>query len=152
MFEHMRNYEQLLARITTWLKPAGKLFVHIFCHREFAYPFEVEGEDNWMGRYFFTGGLMPSDDLLVYFQRDMILEQQWRLNGQHYAKTLEAWLVRLDACRAQLMPVLTHVYGTTDAKRWLMRWRMFFLACAELFNYGHGQEWWVFHYLFKLRA
>ena len=95
---------------------------------------------------------MPSDDLLAYFQRDMILDQQWRINGQHYAKTLEAWLVKLDTCQEQLMPILTDVYGTSDAKRWLMRWRIFFLACAELFAYRRGQEWWVSHYLFQLRA
>ena len=151
MFEHMRNYLTLLARIATWLKPEGKLFIHIFTHHQFAYLFETEGEDNWMGRYFFTGGIMPSNDLLLYFQRDLVLEQHWRFSGTHYARTLEAWLAQCDHQRSHLLKLFEAAHGTRDAARQLQRWRMFFMACAELFNYRQGQEWWVSNYLFRRR-
>ncbi|NIK39546.1 cyclopropane-fatty-acyl-phospholipid synthase [Xanthomonas arboricola] len=150
MFEHMRNYRELLARVGSWLAPGGKLFVHIFCHRDLAYPFEVAGEDNWMGRHFFTGGLMPAADTLLHFQQDVIIEQRWVLSGEHYEKTANAWLENQDRHRAQIMPLLKQTYGE-DAQRWWQRWRMFWLACAELFGYDQGREWGVAHYRFVKR-
>ncbi len=138
MFEHMRNYEMLLGRIARWLRPGGKLFVHIFCHRELLYPFETQGDDNWMGRYFFTGGLMPSADTLLWFQDDLRIEQQWRLSGTHYERTANAWLANQDAHRDEVMGVLVDAYGD-EAKIWNQRWRMFWMACAELFGYRRGE-------------
>lgn len=151
MFEHMRNYELLLRRIATWLRPAGALFVHVFAHRYHAYPFEDAGESDWMAREFFTGGLMPSTQLLHHFQTDLRLEAEWHLAGTHYEKTAEAWYANLMARRAQVMPVLEAAYGDEASKRF-ERWRVFFLACAELFGYADGREWLVAHYRFAPRG
>ena len=149
MFEHMRNWRVLLSRIASWLRPGGTLFVHVFRHRAFAYAFETEGEGNWMGRHFFTGGIMPSDDLIARFQDDLRLASRWRWSGTHYARTSEAWLERMDARREAILPILAEVYGPGDAERWFHRWRIFFLSCAELFGYQNGEEWGVSHYLME---
>ncbi|OYW20826.1 MAG: hypothetical protein B7Z55_06740 [Planctomycetales bacterium 12-60-4] len=149
MFEHMRNHELLLERISSWLKPDGKLFVHIFCHRTLAYFFETKDDVDWMGRYFFTGGMMPSDQLLLRYPRHLYLESQWHWNGVHYYRTCNDWLARQDAQREQILALFRETYGPADAHRWFQRWRMFFIACAELFGCANGQEWFVSHYLFE---
>lgn len=145
MFEHMRNWRELTHRITGWLEPGGKLFVHVFCHRGFAYRFETDGPGNWLGRYFFTGGLMPSLDLLPRLAAPLILEKTWEVDGTHYARTAEAWAANLRRRRAEVIRALTPVYGA-EAPRWVQRWWLFFVACAELFGYRRGSEWLVGHY------
>ena len=151
MFEHMRNYDSLLRKVASWMEPDARLFVHIFCHRELMYPFETDGDDNWMGRYFFTGGLMPAADTLLHFQDDLVLQQQWRVSGSHYAKTANHWLANQDARREEVLSVLEAAYGARDAHLWHQRWRMFWMACAELFGYRNGNEWLVAHYRFARR-
>ena len=148
MFEHMRNYATLLGRIGGWLRPGGKLFVHIFCHRTLLYPFETAGDDNWMGRHFFTGGLMPAADTLLWFQDALRIEDRWLVDGTHYQRTANHWLANQDARSDQVMAILRQAYGDA-APLWNQRWRMFWMACAELFGYDHGREWMVAHYRFS---
>ncbi|MFD2255686.1 SAM-dependent methyltransferase [Luteolibacter algae] len=151
MFEHMKNYQLLLQRISSWLRPEGKLFVHIFTHRENAYHYTAENDDDWMAKYFFTGGQMPSDDLLLYFQDHLRIEQHWQVSGQHYQKTSEAWLRNMDDHKDELFPLISETYGPENAIRWWTYWRVFFMACAELWGYRRGNEWIVSHYLFSNR-
>ncbi len=151
MFEHLRNHRKLFRRIAEWLDPNGTLFVHVFTHREFSYLFETEGDDNWLGAHFFTGGMMPSDSLLTRCQDAFELREHWRESGLHYQRTAEAWLTNLDRNRSAVLPILTRVYGVERAKAWLRNWRVFFMACAELWGYDEGREWLVSHYLFEKR-
>jgi len=148
MFEHMRNWQSLLERISNWLKPEGKLFIHIFSHRRYAYAFSSEGDSNWMGRYFFTGGIMPSNDLLLYFQKDLLLEQHWVLSGVHYQRTADAWLQMMDSQKGEILQTFRETYGK-DADVWFQRWRMFFLATSEVWGFRGGNEWLISHYLFN---
>ncbi|MCB1054344.1 MAG: class I SAM-dependent methyltransferase [Acidobacteria bacterium] len=151
MFEHLRNWPELFRRIEGWLQPDGRLFFHVFCHRDHAYLFETEGAGNWMGRYFFTGGMMPSDSLPLYCQESLLLERHWRVSGTHYQRTSRAWLDNLDARRGRVEEIFAGVYGAAEARRWIQRWRLFFMACEELFGYRGGNEWWVAHYRFRPR-
>lgn len=149
MFEHMRNWRVLFERVNGWLVPGGRFFMHVFCHRSAPYEFVDNGPSDWMGRHFFSGGIMPSDDLALRFQEHLKLVQRWRWDGTHYEKTANAWLDNVDERRSAVLPVLAATYGEDAAQQWLQRWRIFFMACAEMFGYNHGQEWWVSHYLFE---
>ena len=151
MFEHMRNYRELYRRIAGWLKPGGRFFMHIFCHRSCAYEFVDEGPSDWMGRHFFSGGIMPSDDLPLRFQEDLRLLRRDRWNGRHYQRTANAWLDNMDRRRDAILPIMAATYGENHAEQWLQRWRIFFMACSELFGLEDGREWYVSHYLFARR-
>lgn len=148
MFEHMRNYKLLMQKVASFLDDHGKVFVHIFTHKEFAYLFEVKDETDWMSKYFFSGGVMPSNDLLLHFNDDLNMEKQWLVNGTHYAKTSEAWLNNMDIHRDEIMPLFEQTYGKDEALKWWVYWRIFYMSCAELWNYDDGNEWMVSHYLF----
>ncbi|HSH67223.1 MAG TPA: cyclopropane-fatty-acyl-phospholipid synthase family protein [Bacteroidia bacterium] len=149
MFEHMRNYQKLLKKIAGFLKDDGKLFIHIFTHKEYSYKFEVIDETDWMSKYFFTGGIMPSDHLLLYFNDHVTIEKHWNVNGTHYSKTAQAWLQNMDKHKKEIIPIFEKTYGQEKAVKWWVYWRIFYMACAELWGYSNGNEWMVSHYLFK---
>ena len=151
MFEHMRNWQVLYGKVANWLKPNGLFFKHIFVHRNTPYLFDVQADDDWMSQFFFSGGMMPSDDLPLHFQDELKLTQRWRWDGTHYEKTANAWLQNMDENAKQITPILAATYGEKNTEMWRNRWRMFYMACAELFGCNNGQEWWVTHYLFEKR-
>ncbi|MDC7788593.1 cyclopropane-fatty-acyl-phospholipid synthase [Rhodoplanes sp. TEM] len=144
MFEHMANWQGLLARIRGWLSPQGRLFLHVFSHRAAPYRFDHRDPADWIAQHFFTGGIMPSHGLIRAFD-DFRVEAEWRWSGTHYARTAEDWLKNFDANRAAIDPILRDVYGA-DAGLWARRWRLFFLATAGLFGHAGGAEWGVSHY------
>ncbi len=147
MFEHMRNYRVLFERIAGWLRGGGLFFMHIFCHAFHAYEFVVRDQSDWMSRHFFSGGIMPSKTLPHHFQNHLTLVDEWFWSGRHYQQTAEAWLGRMSLHRDEVRRVFVDAYGR-DAGLWWMRWRVFFMACAELFGYANGRQWQVGHYLF----
>ena len=151
MFEHIRNYKEMFRRVSDWLKPSGTFFMHIFCHRSVPYEFIEINEDDWMAKYFFSGGIMPSLNLPLNFQENLSITNQWVWSGLHYQKTSNAWLENMDRNKREVLDILSKTYGKKDEYLWWMRWRMFFMSCAELFGYDNGQEWLVSHYLFKKR-
>jgi cyclopropane-fatty-acyl-phospholipid synthase len=152
MFEHMKNYQALMAKVARWLVPDGRLFVHIFAHQTLAYHFEQRDRSDWMAQYFFTGGIMPSQHLLLHFQDDLRLVEQWQVEGSHYERTANDWLAGVDRARAPILDLFQRCYGADQGLVWLNRWRMFYMAVAELFGYRAGKEWGVGHYLFARRA
>jgi cyclopropane-fatty-acyl-phospholipid synthase len=151
MFEHMRNWPELFRRVATWLRPDGRFFMHVFAHRSMPYEFVERDASDWMSRYFFSGGMMPSDDLAEQFQAHLQLRERWRWDGHHYERTCNAWLDNMDAQRSSLWPLFEQTYGREHARQWWQRWRIFFMSCAELFGYDNAQQWWVSHYLFEPR-
>jgi cyclopropane-fatty-acyl-phospholipid synthase len=152
MFEHLRNHRQAFAKVARWLKPGGRFFMHIFCHRSAAYAFGTAEDDDWMGRHFFTGGMMPAWDLPLAFQDHLQLVERFQVNGEHYAKTCRHWLENLDARRGEAEAALGRAPDGAAAAWQRRRWRIFVLACEELFAWGGGTEWFVGHYLFERRA
>ncbi len=152
MFEHMNNHDLLVKRITNWMRPHARLFVHVFCHHARAYRFSRRGAGDWMAREFFTGGLMPNPSLVPAFRGTLVPEVDWFIPGTHYARTAEAWLANLDSARPKVAAVLADSYSPGSAGRWVQRWRLFFLAVAETFAYRDGREWGVSHHRLRKPA
>jgi cyclopropane fatty-acyl-phospholipid synthase-like methyltransferase len=151
MFEHMRNYEALLSKVGSFIKPRGKLFIHIFTHHTYPFLYEDRTGNDWMARHFFTGGTMPSKDLLHHFLDHFSLEKQWAVSGTHYRYTLEAWLQNMDRQREEIYPLFVETYGAEQAEKWWNYWRLFFISCAEFFGFRGGNEWFISHYLLSKR-
>jgi cyclopropane-fatty-acyl-phospholipid synthase len=151
MFEHMRNWDKLLKKVSDALKPQGKLFIHIFTHRQYGYLYNAKDDSDFIGRYFFTGGIMPSDDLMLYFQDYLKIEDHWQVAGTHYGQTSNHWLLNMDENKDKILPLLKATYGEKEYVKWWHYWRIFYMACAELWNYKNGSEWIVSHYRFVKR-
>jgi len=151
MFEHLRNWPRAFSHVARWLRPGGRFFMHVFAHREAPYAFVERDASDWMSRHFFSGGMMPSDDLALHCQDNLQLLQRWRWDGRHYQRTAAAWLRNMDGQREALMPLFEATYGKAEAGLWWTRWRLFFLSVEELFGFAGGQQWWVSHYLFEKR-
>ena len=150
MFEHLRNYGEMFQRISGWLRNEGRFFMHIFCNRDEPYLFIERGPSDWMTRHFFYGGMMPSISLPMNFQDALLLDNEWHWDGTHYERTANTWLRNLDEKKLQILPILETVYGNGNANQWFHRWRLFFIACAELFGMENGARWGVHHYRFNL--
>ncbi len=148
-FEHLRNYAYIFEKMSNWLSDDGQCFLHVFCHSEYAYPFEDEGEDNWMAKNFFTGGIMPSYDLFKLFDNHLQVTNQWMVNGTHYEKTSHAWLENMDKNKNMIDDMFKHIDSKKERKIQFNKWRMFFMACREMFGYNEGKDWFVGHYRFK---
>ncbi len=149
MFEHMKNWELLLSKLDEVMADGAKLFLHVFSHRVHAYHFLKENEDEWMAKHFFSGGMMPSHQIFDCLQTPLSLESSWFVNGTHYQKTSDHWLENMNKYRSEIMPILENTYGHREARRWFHRWRIFFIACSELFGYQNGEQWGVSHFLLK---
>lgn len=145
MFEHMANWRALLTRAKAWLKPDGRMFLHVFTHRSTPYRFDAGDRSDFIAQHFFTGGIMPSHGLIRCFPDLFEVEHEWRWSGDNYRRTAEQWLANFDAADPAIDAILREVYGR-DAGRWRHRWRLFFLATAGLFGDSGGEEWAVSHY------
>lgn len=152
MMEHLRNYEKFFSLVVKSMKPDAKFFIHIFTHKTTPYFFETEGEDNWMGKYFFSGGQMPARDLFDQFNQHLNVSKKWDWNGTHYQKTLEAWLLKMDQNEEQVRALFKQAYGAENVELWVNRWRVFYMACSELFGFNKGEEWAVTHYLLTVKG
>ena len=147
MFEHLRNYKLILNSLNSLLKPDGRLFVHIFCHKELTYFYEIKNNYDWMTKYFFEGGIMPSQDIFKYFDDKLEVINQWDVNGNHYAKTCKAWLNNHYKNKDKILDIFDKHYD--KPKIWFNRWRIFFLSCETFFAINNGKEYFVSHYLLK---
>ena len=149
MFEHLRNYKLILNSLNHALKPDGKLFIHIFCHKKLTYLYEMKNNLDWMTKYFFQGGIMPSKDIFQYFESELEIINQWDINGNHYSKTCKAWLNNHYKNKKKILDIFKKHYD--EPKIWFNRWRIFFLSCDAFFALNNGNEYFITHYLLKKR-
>ena len=149
MFEHTKNSKKLLDSIDSWLNPKGCFFMHDFAHKNNPYYFDKDQNNAWMAKYFFTGGMMPNHNLFRDLESNLNYQKSWMLSGTHYEKTSNAWLNKMDHNREKILTLFKENSDIKTAKRNFHFWRLFFIACAEIFGYANGSEWCVSHHLFN---